>query len=412
MLAAVCIFAASLIKEKEPEAEIDNGHSFNVEFETLEEINGFYVSSAYNIDFPSRKDLSEQELKSEMDEIINTAYDLGLNSVFFQVRSACDALYPSEIFPVSEYLSSSDLQLDCLEYMVGECRKRDMKLFAWVNPLRVSASARTVDNLKNETALSLSQWIVEYNGILYFDPAAPQVRKLICDGIAEICRNYSVDGIVFDDYFYPYKAYETAEDGTKTEVPFDDSETFSLYGADFDSLESFRREQVNTLVKEAFDTVKANGEGCLFGVAPFGIWKNGEGDKSGSLTDGLQSYTDIYCDTVAWIEGGYVDFAAPQIYWDMEAEDSGFKALAAWWNDTVTEANKGRSHKVRFFISHAAYKYRNIFTEGEMTRQLEFADDLSSYKGSLFYNYSAVRENLLGIKEELKSYYTNEDTAQ
>ena len=143
----------------------------------------------------------------------------------------------------------------------------------------------------------------------------PEVRELIADGVREIIDGYDVDGILFDDYFYPYP-----EDGYE----FDDSATFEKYGGGRE-LGDFRRESVNEMVRLVYETVKAADEGCRFGIAPFGIWRNDDGENGGSATRGLESYDEIYCDTLAWVRGGYVDYVAPQMYWSLARSSTGWR---------------------------------------------------------------------------------------
>lgn len=371
---------------------------------TPEEFRGVYVPSVYNLTFPSRADLPEKDLKEEIDGIVSKAKELGLNTVCLQVRPCCDALYKSEIFPVSEYLSSSgELTLDCLSYLVEKAHAQEIAVFAWINPLRISVSNLTADELPDSSPAKsgLRDCVVSYGGKLYFDPARPEVRSLICRGVAEIVSSYEVDGVIFDDYFYPYKVWETGDDGVSVAAIFDDGDSYKAYAAEGESLEDFRRGNINTLVKEVYGTVKKADPGCLFGVASFGIWQNDDGKNGGSLTSGLESYDELYCDTLAWCEGGYVDFIAPQIYWKTSDLQASFKVLSTWWNEKLKDTG------VELLISHAAFRYTDgDFDAGEMTKQIEYASALSEYKGSLFYSYAVFRDDAQDICAEIKGYYT------
>lgn len=409
ILAAVIVFAlvitlfALLLPKKEEPKEIDEGNGRPA----ITETRGVFVPTVYNLSFPSKADLTEAELKSEIDTIIETAKAAGLNSIFFQVRPACDALYNSEYFPVSEYLSTSgNMQFDCLEYITEACHKEGMALHAWINPLRVSASAADVSELDPDSpALKIDDSVVSYGGKLYFDPGIPRVRELICKGVREICENYNVDGIIFDDYFYPYKVYETTDDGNRVVAAFADDETYSAYGGDFTSVEDFRRANINSLIKSVYETVKSVDESRLFGVSCFGIWQNVNGENGGSYTKGTESYNETYSDTLSWVEGGYVDYIAPQIYWETNDLVASYKVLAKWWDARLEDTD------VDLLIAHAAYKYDGTFdTESlEMTKQLTLTEELTNYKGSIFYSYNAVRDDLGGITGEIKDYYVSKD---
>lgn len=387
----------------------ENEKSTNDNRPVLDEIRGIWVPTVYNITFPSKPDLSKEQLQKELDDILNQTLECSLNSIFFQVRPSCDALYNSDFFSVSRYLSSNDtLELDCLDYLIEKAHDKGVAVFAWINPLRVTASRCTVDELsENSTAYSLKSSIISYDGRLYFDAGMPEVRKLVCDGIKEIAENYNVDGIVFDDYFYPYPVYEEAKNGSKVITVFNDSESFNTYSSG-ESLEDFRRENINKLIKEAYETVKTSDSKILFGVAPFGIWQNYDGSNDGSLTKGSQSYHDNYSDTIAWLEGGYVDFIAPQLYWDMNSTAASYKVLAKWWSQKVSEANENlNDHSISLLISHAAYRYDDSFNSGEITKQLEYIDNIenSAYNGSVFYAYNAIKDNIGGVADEIIAFY-------
>lgn len=408
-VAVVCAVIALLAKSgKKVENLPDDGRPL------IEETRGVWVPSVYNLTFPSKPDLSEDELKAELDEILKTTVDNSLNTIFFQVRPSCDALYKSDIFSVSSVLSTSGtLTLDCLEYLLSNAHEKGVAVYAWINPLRATASKCDVEELSADcTAYKYKDYLVSYDGRLYFDVGIPEVRSLICEGIKEIAENYKVDGIVFDDYFYPYPIYETADDGTKTLAVFNDEKTFDKYSSG-ESLADFRRSSVNLLIEKAHETVKEADNKMKFGVSPFGIWQNDNGENGGSLTKGAQSYADNYSDTLAWLDGGFVDFISPQLYWDMNSSAASYKVLAKWWCARVDEANKKRNDgcEISLLISHGIYRYADSFESGEITSQLEYASLLEgeSYSGSVFYAYNALKSNENGVADEIISFYESKD---
>lgn len=374
---------------------------------TFEDTRAVYVATVSNINFPSRPDLTAEELTAEMDLIVETSKAAGMNTVILQVRPTCDAFYKSDIFPVSKYLSSNGvLTVDCLEYMTEKCHESGMALWAWINPYRISSNGEIPTE---GPAARLSEFTVDYNGKISFDPSSEEVMELICDGVTEILSYYPVDGVIFDDYFYPYVEYVTAASGEKTPVEFDDRAAFEAAGENFDSIGDFRRDNVDRMVEKVHLAVKEKAANCPFGIAPFGIWKNNNGSNGGSDTRGLQSYSAIYCDTVKWIENGWVDFVAPQIYWDCESTAANYRTLVSWWNGVIGEANERNGTDISFFVSHAAYKYRDTFLPGEMTEQLFYAEAFDSYKGSLFYSYAAIAQNTGGVAEEIRDHYLEKD---
>lgn len=396
-LALVLLFKGGGEPEEPPDDNYNRTHVFP------DEVRGVYVPTVYNLAFPSRADLSADELKSEIDALVARTNELGLNSIYFQVRSACDALYKSDIFPVAPCLSSNgELTLDCLGYLVKTAHESGISVTAWVNPLRVTYTNTTVDELDDKSPAKgeYRDYVVTYGGKLYFDPARPEVRQLVARGVAEIVENYEVDGIIFDDYFYPYKVYETNPDGSSVLAVFNDNDSYETYAADGQSLGDFRRENINLLIKEVYNAVHGADKKCRFGVAPFGIWQNDSGKNGGSATSGLESYNDLYCDTLAWIEGGYIDYVAPQIYWDGETKSANFDVIASWWNEKV------KDYDVSLYFSHAAYRYDgDDFAAGEMTRQLKYTSSFENCGGNILYSFAAFRDDLKGICTEISEYY-------
>jgi len=414
LLLSILIAAALLCgcADYDPEAPAQNltpheteaaGVGVRALIDPASEVRGVYIASVYNIDFPSAPDLSASALKKELDAILDHAEAAGLNTIFFQVRPSCDALYKSKLFPVSDALSSSGkLTVDPLEYIVKAAHKRNLFVHAWVNPLRVSVGSAAKPNTNpadlpdGSPAKEHPEWTIPYaDGRLYFDPGIPAVRRLIADGVREIVENYDVDGVIFDDYFYPYPV----NDASGAAVGFDDLDSYRKYGGTM-SRADWRRDNVNKMVKDVYDTIKDVSEDVLFGVAPFGIWQNDNGTNGGSATKGLQSYSSIYCDPIAWAEGGYVDYLAPQLYWRFTTSVAPYDELVRWWNRALDGTG------VQLLISHAAYQYDGWESpQGEIAKQVQYARSELCYRGSIFYGYEEIRKNTASLTDELKDLY-------
>ena len=367
-------------------------------------LRGVWVSTVYNLDYPSRTGLSADALQAEADAILENAADWGLNAVFLQVRPAGDALYPSQIFPWSVWLSGTQGQapegrFDPLGYFIERAHGLDIEVHAWINPYRITRTARD----SREAALAaispdhpahgMSEAVVlAEDGCLYFDPGRPESRALIAAGVQEILENYPVDGIHLDDYFYP-------------SAGLDDSGTFAAFGAAFDGLGDFRRASVTQLIQMLQNTVKAHNENVDFGVSPFGIWANGSQHPEGSDTAGDSSHFSHYADTRSWVQEGLVDYIMPQLYWQIGSREADFETLLDWWSG-VTEC-KG----VNLYIGLAAYRGAAAETDsvwfegGELLRQLE-AMGQSAAQGVCLFRYRSLLENLTmaeGIAEVLRS---------
>lgn len=345
-----------------------------------EEIRGVYVATVSNINYPSSRNLSPSELISEIDGIITTCQKAGLNTVVFQVRPSCDAFYNSSLFPSSVYLTGTQgepAEIDVFQELITRAHEKDIAVVAWVNPLRVTTPGTDINDLAaNNPARMNPEYCVEYADAIYFDPAYDAVCEIVARGCAEIASNYDADAILFDDYFYPYP-----KDG---EV-FDDLRSYELY-ANNESIGDWRRDNVNRLIKKCYDAIKVSDEYCLFGIAPFGIWSNDNGLNNGSHTRGLDAYNEIYCDALAWAEGGYVDFLAPQIYWSFDSQAAPYGHLVDWWKDRLSETD------VFLMTSNAGYRASEWEDPTELANQLEYNRKLG-YKGALIYSYASLTES-------------------
>jgi len=322
--------------------------------EKNEALKGMWVATVHNIDFPSAPNLSEAALKSELFEIVQSAKNGGYNAIFFQVRPAGDALYKSEIFPLSAYLGTD---FDALKYLCELGNKYDVDIHAWINPYRVTASEGQEPFIKENTVLC--------GGKYYLDPGEPASISLVCRGVEEIVKNYDVAGIHFDDYFYPSS-------------DFDDAVTYAKYGSGM-NIEDWRRQNTYALIEAVSKTVKKSGD-AVFGVSPVGIWRNISNDARGSQTNGYSGYDDIYADALAWAQNSLVDYLAPQIYWERGNKAADFTVLHEWWQNALK--NTG----TKLYIGIAAYK-KNDFPPGEIEAQTDMAISSGGY---IHYNYSNI----------------------
>lgn len=391
-----------------PPAPVGAGEVLALPENAEREMRGLWIATVNNINFPSRQGLSQKKLASELSAIVEFAAENGFNTILFQVRPAADALYRSEIFPASRYVSGNtgtrpDGDFDCLAYLLQAAKEKGIAVYAWVNPLRVTSGTAAypqTDLLALPAASPAVQnpdWVVPYaDGKLYFDAGIPAVRELVSAGVREICEEYDVDGIIFDDYFYPYPQSGAA---------FDDAKTFALYGEGFADIGDFRRDSVNKLVRLCYETVKSVDADIRFGVSPFGIWQNDDGRNGGSATKGLSAYDAIYCDALAWARDGYVDFLAPQLYWSFDTKAAPYETLCNWWSRALDGTG------VTLYINHGVYRYAEDGMEsGELLRQVEHARTLYGVRGGMYYGYAALRDNALGVTEEVRAAFAAQIT--
>lgn len=293
--------------------------------------------------------LQKQGLTDALDEMVKT----GINAVYFQVKPDGTALWRSNILPWSEVLTGTvgqDPGYDPLAFMLQEAHRRGINVHAWLNPYRVSMNTRpqTIDAL-NHTLRSPPasvyalhpDWIRTANERFVLDPGLPDVRNWITGVVAEIVKNYEVDGIQFDDYFY----YETPQS------PLDDERTYRAYGKGFADKAAWRRDNTLQLIKQVSATVRALKPAVAFGVSPAGVWRNQADDPDGSATRaGAPSYDTAYADTRQWVKLGLLDYIAPQLYWPFDREIVRYDVLANWWAEVV------KGTPVRLYAGVALYK--------------------------------------------------------
>lgn len=363
------------------------------------ELRGVWVSSVANIDYPKKPTTSAILLKREADFIVKKAKEAGLNAIFLQVRPTADALYKSSIFPYSKWLTGTqglapEEDFDPLAYFVEICHREGMELHAWINPYRIAKNVGGRAGLASLSATHPAKlnpdWVIAHENSLYFDPGLPMVRDLIADGVEEIVINYKVDGIHFDDYFYP---------GTD----FDDSESFKEYGSGL-KLEDWRRQNVNDMVREVRDRIKAINKNVSFGISPFGIWQNQSSDPKGSKTSGNQSYSAHYADSLYWIRNGLIDYINPQIYWHHGFEIADYKVLTDWWSEQV------RGSSVKLYIGHAAYRTVDAEPDSpwygtkEILWQINYNKNKPEIKGSVFFSMRSLLAQPRLIADMARAY--------
>ena len=360
-----------------PPAEPASSSAVTAEIQPPFKMRGVWVASVFNIDYPSQPNLDVAQLKTQADQIISRVKQLGLNTIFLQVRPTGDALYPSRIFPVSGFLNTSGSLdgFDPLEYWVAQAHASQIQLHAWINPFRASTGPEQIDG---EFLQTHGEYLrLHTDGKYYLDPGHPQTIKLICGGIAEILQNYPVDGVHFDDYFYPGQ-------------DFDDQQTFEAYRGEYTDKNAWRTSNINLLIRQAYETVKNESPEAVFGVSPFGIWANESQNPKGSATSGNQSLYSQYADSLFWIENKIIDYIAPQIYWEFGHPQADYQTLVDWWRGQT--AGTG----VELYIGLAAYKTDRPDLPAwqgpeQLMRQLDYNAG-AGVEGVIFYNYKSICE--------------------
>jgi uncharacterized lipoprotein YddW (UPF0748 family) len=356
------------------------------------ELRGVWIATVQNIDWPSPRNYNAIKQQEEFLDIVNSHQKTGINALFVQVRTAADALYAKSDEPWSAYLSGLQGQspkpfYDPLAFMIQESHARGIEFHAWLNMNRASMSTKNL-LAANHIIRQHPEWMVIYNNQHLFNFGIPSVRHYITQVVKNMVQNYEVDGIHFDDYFYPYPI---------NGAHFNDDETYIQYKLPNESLADWRRRNINLLIEEISTTIKEVNPRVKFGISPFGIWRHKSSDPEyGSPTSkGLQSYDDLFADTENWTKAGWVDYLAPQLYWGTTHRVANFVPLSKWWN----EHGYGRP----IYVGHAAYHLTDQWNATELSKQLTQARGLDQVKGSIFFSSNQLTNNAKGWRDTLRT---------
>lgn len=356
---------------------------------------GAWVATVGNIDFPSKPGLSTTELKSEIEAIVKNCKSMGVNAIFFQVRPESDALYYSNIYPSSAHVvlkQGNELPLDCLEYFIKVAHAENIELHAWINPYRISQVGSFGTDLNklaaNHPARLHPEWVVKHtDGAMYFNPGLPEVRQLIVDGVMEIVNNYDIDGIHFDDYFYP----------DADRLKFNDNATYEKYKQDGQSLADWRRSNNDALILQVSTSIKAVRSDIKFGVSPCGVWAMKSNHPLGTdIKSSMEAYYQVYADTRKWVVNEWIDYICPQVYWEINHSTAPFKPIVEWWNTLVADVN------VDLYIGIAAYRGTSAAAykdPAEIKAQLDYLDKMQHVDGAVFFSYKNLKNNTAGVKD-------------
>ncbi|MBM6828832.1 family 10 glycosylhydrolase [Anaerotignum lactatifermentans] len=351
-----------------------------------EDMRAVWISTVYRADYPTaQNDIAAQ--KTEFIQKLDQAQALGLNTVVVQIRPKGDAFYESELNPWSEILTGTqgkDPGYDPMAFMIEETHKRGMEFHAWMNPYRITTSGTDLAALSADNmARQHPDWILTYNGAMYYNPAKEEVKQYIIDTVAEVVENYDVDAIHFDDYFYP------------SNYPLSEGETRDGQEA------NARREHVNDLIEGVYKKIKSIDSSVEFGISPMGIWKNQKSDSTGSATSGSEGYYTVYGDAKTWVKNGWVDYIVPQIYWETGNSAADYETLVKWWNDLV--AGTG----VDLYIGQGIYKDS---VASEITKELGINEKYSNVGGSFYFSLRDLLNDRQGVATAVKNYYAAKDT--
>lgn len=382
-VSVVCTFISiSLLAQKPPQYEF----------------RAVWIATVENIDWPSKKGLPGDKQKEEFIRLLDMHKKNGMNAVVMQIRPVADAFYPSRFEPWSEYLTGKqglepNPYYDPLQFMIEETHQRGMEFHAWMNPYRAMFSVSRSSIAPTHVTKLFPQWFVTYGSTKYFDPGLPEVRDHVSKVVKDLVERYDLDAIHFDDYFYPYR------------IPgkeFPDQASFAQYGNGMNK-DDWRRSNVDSIIVLLGQTIKNANPRVKFGISPFGVWRNKRTDERGSDSKaGVTNYDDLYADILLWLENGWIDYVAPQLYWETSHSYVGFYMLLDWWAKNTF----GR----QLFIGQGIYRAMEPKSlawhkKSELPNQIKAIRANTNAQGSIYFSSATFAANPNGWNDSLRNNY-------
>jgi uncharacterized lipoprotein YddW (UPF0748 family) len=370
---------------------------FQISFsQTKYEFRAVWIATVDNIDWPTKGNFNTDSQKVEFIKMLDTFKSIGINAVIAQIRPAADAFYPSQYEPWSEWLTGKQGQqpfpyYDPLQFMIDEVHKRGMEFHAWCNPYRAVFKIGQSTPAASHITRVHPEWFLNYGDTKYFDPGNKEVQQYVTAVITDIVQRYDIDAIHFDDYFYPYRI---------SGKEFPDDISYKKYGNNM-TKDDWRRSNVDSIIVMLSKTIKQQKKLCKFGISPFGVWRNSSKDSTGSATRaGQTNYDDLYADVLLWLKNGWIDYVAPQLYWEFGQRAAPYEILLDWWG----KHTYGR----QCYIGLGFYKGGSNSVWRDKTllpRQIEALRNTPNIQGMIFFSGRSVMNDLNGWSDSLRNDY-------
>jgi len=355
------------------------------------EFRGVWVATVANIDWPSEPGLSTAEQKQEILTILETATRANLNAVILQVRPQCDAFYPSEFEPWSYFLTGEqgkppEPYYDPLAFWIDESHKRGLELHIWCNPYRAhhpmsgDVTGTSIVKRRPDIVKALK------NGYYWMDPAKKGTQDHSLDVVMDVVKRYDIDGVHFDDYFYPYPSYNDGED-------FPDDDSWEEYRENGGQLTrgDWRRDNVNRFIKRLYSSIKKEKPHVKFGISPFGIWRPHYPES----ILGFDQYDVLYADAKLWLNEGWVDYFTPQLYWPISQYPQSYPVLLGWW---VRENRHGRNLWPGLYTTRVSGQGK---VDENINQIMVTRGFVPEGPGNIHFSMKALVENVSGITDSL-----------
>jgi uncharacterized lipoprotein YddW (UPF0748 family) len=359
-----------------------------------QEFRGVWIATVDNIDWPQRNQFNVDSQKADFIRQLELHKANGMNAAIVQVRPAADAFYPSPYEPWSQWLMGRQGRppapyYDPMQFTIEETHRRGFEYHAWVNPYRANFSIGKASIALNHVTKLHPEWFIEYGGKLYFDPGNKEAQDWVVMVMKDMVQRYNIDALHMDDYFYPYR------------VPgkeFPDAASYAKYGNGMSKAE-WRRSNVDSIVRKLSLMIKDVKPWVKFGISPFGVWRNKKDDPRGSNTKaGVTNYDDLYADILLWLKNGWVDYVAPQIYWEFSQPNAPYQALIDWWNENTY----GR----HCYIGLGIYKAGTTAAWRDKTlipRQIDSLRKKSNIQGAIYFSSRSFQNNPMGWNDSLRN---------
>jgi uncharacterized lipoprotein YddW (UPF0748 family) len=380
------------------------------------EFRAAWVATVANIDWPSKPGLPVAQQQAEIINIVERARELNFNALILQVRTSADALYVSTLEPWSEYLSGTQGKppspiYDPLTMWIDEAHKRGLKIHAWFNPYRARHNQAKSPVARAHISVQNPAVVKSYGGFLWMDPGEPAAANQTLNVILDVVRRYDIDGVHIDDYFYPYPVTtangQTSQDHAaapqpngknQTEVDFPDEPAWQKYIAGGGKLAraDWRRQNVNQLIERIYQGIRREKNHVVFGISPFGL---GRPDRRPPGIAGFSQYDKLYADVELWLQRGWLDYLAPQLYWPIDQPPQAFGVLMDYWLNQNTAKRHVWPGLYTTRINNAANSWQPL----EIERQIELTRANANVRGQIHFSMIGLLENRKGISDVLRT---------
>lgn len=379
------------------------------------EFRAAWVSTVANIDWPTRSNLSTAKQQAEALAILDRARALNLNAIVLQVRPSADAIYPSALEPWSEFLTGQQGRApaqpwDPLQFWIEQAHARGMELHAWFNPYRARHATAKTPLAANHIGRTQPQVVKSYGRYLWMDPGEAAASQHTLNVVLDVVRRYDIDGVHIDDYFYPYPidtpnaagpegvALDGGIGGARQELEFPDQPSWQQYLLEGGTLDRphWRRQNVNTLIEAMYKGIRKEKSWVRFGISPFGI---GRPDRRPAGIIGFSQYDKLYADAELWLQNGWLDYLAPQLYWPVAQAPQAFDVLLDYWLAQNTRARHVWPGLYTSRIDNSA----KAFGPEEIVKQIGVTRSRSGVRGHLHFSIAPLMQNRKGIADQLKA---------